>query len=59
MNIGDTTSIYKVANGGQGDPGIDASIAFLTNENITFAGNASEEGAMLFAKLSPILATLQ
>lgn len=43
VNIGDTTSIYKVANGGQGDPGIDASIAFLTNENITFAGNASGE----------------
>lgn len=41
-NIGDTTSIYKVqdgAPGGEGSPGQNASIVFLTNENITFAGN--------------------
>ncbi len=41
-SIGDTTSIYKVqdgAPGGQGAAGQNASIVFLTNENITFAGN--------------------
>lgn len=41
-NIGDTTSIYKVqdgAPGGEGAAGKDASVVFLTNENITFAGN--------------------
>ena len=40
-SIGDTTSIYKVtdgATGGQGNPGQNASIVFLTNENMTFAG---------------------
>ena len=40
-NIGDTTSIYKVQDGtpgGAGAPGDDASIVFLTNENMTFAG---------------------
>ncbi len=43
-NIGDTTSIYKVSDGATGGTGADgknAVIAFLTNENITFAGNAS------------------
>ena len=43
-NVGDTTSIYKVtdgATGGTGAAGQNASVAFLTNENITFAGNAS------------------
>ncbi len=41
-NVGDTTSIYKVqdgAPGGEGSPGQDASVVFLTNENVTFAGN--------------------
>ena len=41
-NIGDTTSIYKVqdgAPGGEGSPGQNASVVFLTNENITYAGN--------------------
>lgn len=40
-NIGDTTSIYKVqdgAPGGEGSPGQNASVVFLTNENITYAG---------------------
>lgn len=43
-NIGDTTSIYKVtdgATGATGSPGTAASVAFLTNENITFAANAA------------------
>ena len=41
-SIGDTTSIYKVtdgAAGGQGPAGQNSSIVFLTNENMTFAGN--------------------
>ena len=40
-SIGDTTSIYKVqdgAPGGTGAAGANASVAFLTNENMTFAG---------------------
>lgn len=43
-DIGDTTSLYKVtdgsdgAPGGEGSPGENASVVFLTNENITFAG---------------------
>jgi len=43
-NVGDTTSIYKVSDGATGSPGATgtaASVAFLTNENITFAANAS------------------
>lgn len=42
--MGDTTSIYKVsdgADGASGSAGQSASIAFLSNENITFAANAS------------------
>ena len=38
-SIGDTTSIYKVQDGTPGGQGADASIVFLTNENMTFAGN--------------------
>ena len=44
-SIGDTTSIYKVqdgAPGGTGAAGDDASIVFLTNENMTFA--ATKDG---------------
>ena len=37
-SIGDTTSIYKVQDGSPGGAGTDASVVFLTNENITFAG---------------------
>ena len=40
-SIGDTTSIYKVSDGASGGAGTDASVVFLTNENITFAGNKS------------------
>ena len=41
-NVGDATSIYKVADGATGEngaPGKNASVVFLTNENVTFAGN--------------------
>ena len=37
-SIGDTTSIYKVQDGTPGGAGQNASVVFLTNENITFAG---------------------
>ena len=40
-SVGDTTSIYKVQDGtpgGQGAAGKDASVVFLSNENMTFAG---------------------
>lgn len=43
-NIGDSTSLYKVSDGTDGSAGAagkDASVAFLTNENMTFAGNAN------------------
>lgn len=43
-NISDTTSIYKVTDGAAGSAGAagqNASIVFLSNENVTFAGNAS------------------
>ena len=42
--IGDATSVYKVADGSagaNGSSGASASVAMLTNENITFAGNTS------------------
>lgn len=38
----DIISLYKVSDGSSGAAGTDASVAFLTNENITFA--ASNEG---------------
>ena len=48
-NIGDTTSIYKVQDGQDGAPGGEgqpASLVFLTNENMTFAGtNAGKVAA--------------
>jgi len=47
-NIGDTTSIYKVtdgATGGTGAAGKNASVVFLTNENVTFAANAAGQVA--------------
>ena len=44
-NVGDTTSIYKVQDGAPGGTGTDASVVFLTNENITFAGNKSGQVA--------------
>jgi hypothetical protein len=43
-NVGDTTSIYKVSDGATGSTGATgtaASVAFLSNENITFAANTS------------------
>ena len=41
-SIGDTTSIYKVQDGTPGGAGQNASVVFLTNENITFA--AAKDG---------------
>jgi len=41
-SIGDTTSIYKVQDGTPGGAGQNASVVFLTNENITFA--ATKDG---------------
>ncbi len=38
-SVGDTTSIYKVQDGATGGAGQNASIVFLTNENMTFAGS--------------------
>lgn len=43
-NIGDTTSIYKVSDGADGSAGTagqSAPVAFLSNENVTFAANAA------------------
>lgn len=40
-NVGDVTSLYKVTDGATGTTGQNASVALLTNENITFAGNVS------------------
>lgn len=47
-NVGDVTSIYKVtdgATGSAGSAGQNASVVFLSNENITFAGNVSGQVA--------------
>ena len=47
-NIGDTTSIYKVSDGAAGatgGTGAAAVVAFLTNENITFAANSTGQVA--------------
>ena len=47
-NVGDTISIYKVSDGADGSAGAagqSAPVAFLSNENITFAGNASGQVA--------------
>lgn len=40
-NIGDETSLFKVSDGADGGTAASSSIAFLSNENITFAGNAN------------------
>ena len=47
-NIGDTTSIYKVSDGADGSAGAagqSAPVAFLSNENVTFAANAAGQVA--------------
>lgn len=49
-NVGDTTSIYKVSDGADGSAGAagqSAPVAFLSNENITFAGNAAGQVAAI------------
>lgn len=43
--VTDTFTIYKVRDGATGSAGANASTVFLTNENITFAGNASGQVA--------------
>lgn len=43
--ITDVMSIYKVRDGADGTLGASAPMAFLTNENVTFAGNASGQVA--------------
>ncbi len=48
--VTDVTTIYKVrdgAAGASGDAGSSAPMAFLTNENVTFAGNASGQVAAI------------
>jgi len=45
--VTDTVSIYKVRDGQTGSAGSNASTVFLTNENITFTGNASGEVAVV------------
>ena len=40
-NIKGTFSVYKVSDGTSGSPGANAQIAFLSNENITFAGDVN------------------
>lgn len=44
-NIGDTTSVYKVQDGGTGAAGQNARIVFLSNENVTFAGDRNGQVA--------------
>lgn len=44
-NISDTTSVYKVQDGGTGAAGQNARIVFLSNENITFAGDRNGQVA--------------
>lgn len=59
-NVGDTTSIYKVSDGavgGTGTAGQNASVAFLNNENVTFAGNASGQVAAITVTSSVVAYT--
>lgn len=44
-NIGDSTSVYKVQDGGTGAAGQNACIVFLSNENVTFAGDRNGQVA--------------
>lgn len=44
-NIGDSTSVYKVQDGGTGAAGQNARIVFLSNENVTFAGDRNGQVA--------------
>lgn len=43
--VEDLISIYKVRDGATGGTGASASMAFLTNENVTFAGNSAGQVA--------------
>lgn len=44
-DVSDVMTIYKVRDGADGTLGASAPVAFLSNENITFAGNASGQVA--------------
>ena len=44
-SVGDVTSIYKVSDGSAGSAGAAAAVAFLSNENMSFAANASGQVA--------------
>jgi len=44
-DVTDVITIYKVRDGASGSAGTSAPMAFLTNENITFAGNVSGQVA--------------
>lgn len=47
-NVSDTTSLYKISDGADGSSGSDGSsapVVFLSNENITFVGNADGQVA--------------
>lgn len=45
VDVTDVITIYKVRDGAVGSSGASAPMAFLTNENITFAGNVSGQVA--------------
>ena len=45
VDVTDIITIYKVRDGASGSAGASAPMAFLTNENITFAGNVSGQVA--------------
>ena len=45
VDVTDIITIYKVRDGAAGSSGTSAPMAFLTNENITFAGNVSGQVA--------------
>ena len=43
----DTYTVYKVFDGANGNPGIPASMAFLTNENISFSANENGQISLM------------
>lgn len=60
----DSLTVYKVSDGSDGKPGVEgkpAPIAFLTNENITFAANASGQvtGTTIYCNVVAYTGTTQ